>query len=482
MKLLVEELNPPSAFNSVKLQERVDVKKAAEESFKNGNVSEFKVAMNSLFKSYKDDAKNPQQFEQLFKLAEKHLTNIIINGEADRKNTIQLPEASAKDSPEKIVSDQFKAYAAEKDKISSTLQQLDTLQASEVALSTSNIVKNIYQDLDESTRTKSKEEYDNLQLNLNKLKFIITDNPDKLMKGGLRQEVINAQKAVNIAMEKFAEKIVPDDPDLRTAFSDKLSKIQEQEWEASIKRQEEILKSSGLPEYQSNQAILEKYGQMGDLMSIIQAAYPQGTSLEISINEGKKQISNFTFSPDASMAAPARTVRIGEFNIPIPGALGSPAGSHTDRSGNNIRIDNGFVIISNKENHTKRLITPQGTDIEFHPRGTPHKTLVEEKYMASNRIGNSVITAEPGNRVLKQNLAALQQRTGISAGLSKATTNNSTPVSSIQTKYGDVFGMDSMGFYTFETRNDGRFIAYDASPDRMQDYNFNAPRTILFES
>ena len=76
----------------------------------------------------------------------------------------------------------------------------------------------------------------------------------------------------------------------------------------------------------------------------------------------------------------------------------------------------------------------------------------------------------------------MQRRTGANAGLSKATTNNSTPVSSIQTKYGDVFGMDPMGFYTFETRNDGRFIAYDESPDRTKDYNFNAPRTTLFES
>ena len=480
MKLLVEELNPPSAFNTVKLQKRSRANKITEEAFKSGNVSEFQTAMNSLFESYKDDAKNPGQFEQLFKLAEKHLTSIIINSEADRQNTFQPPEVSDQDSPEAVVSKVSKATAAGKNRISSTLQQLDTLEASEVALSTSNIVRDIYQDLDESTKATSKEEYDNLQLNLNKLKFIINDNPDKLMKRDLRQEVIDAQNAVNTAMEKFAEKIVPDDPDLRTAFSDKLSKIQEQEWEASIKRQEEILKSSGLPEYQSNQVILEKYGQMGDLMSIIQAAYPQGTSLEISINEGKKKISSFTFSPDASMAAPARTVRIGEFKIPIPGAPGSSADSYTDKSGNNIRIENGFVVIS-KENHTKRLITPQGTDIEFYPKGTPHKTIVEEKYMASNMIGHSVIAREPGNSALKQNLAAFQRRTGISAGLSKAT-NNSTPVSSIQTRYGDVFGMEPMGYYTFEARNDGRFIAYDANPDRMQDYNFNAPRTILFES
>ena len=482
MKLLIEELNPPSSFNPVKLQERSRANNSTEAAFKNGNVSEFKTAMDSLFESYKDDAKNPGQFEQLFKLAEKHLTNIIINSEADRKNTIQLPEASAQDSPEKVVSDQFKAYAAGKDKISSTLQQLDTLEASEIALSTSNIVKNIYEDLDVSTKTNSKDEYDNLQLNLHKLKLIITDNPDKLMKKDLRQEVIDAQKAVNIAMEKFAEKIVPNDPTLSERFSEKLIKIQEQEWAASIKRQEEILKSSGLPEYQSNETVLEKHSHMGDLMSIIQAAYPQGTSLEISINEGKKQISSFTFSPDASIAAPARTVRIGEFNIPIPGAPGSPAGSHTDRSGNSIRIDNGFVIISDKEGHMKRLITPQGTDIEFYPEGTPHKTLLNEKYMASSRIGNDIITAEPGNRALRQNLAALQRKTGASAGLSNATTNKSTPVSSIQTKYGDVFGMEPMGYYTFEARNDGRFIAYDASPDRMKDYNFNAPKTTLFQS
>ena len=482
MKLLIEELNPPSSFNPVKLQERSRANKITEEAFKSGNVSEFQTAMNSLFESYKDDAKNPGQFEQLFKLAEKHLTNIIINSEADKKNTIQLPEASAQDSPEKVVSDQFKAYAAGKDKISSTLQQLDTLEASEIALSTSNIVKNIYEDLDVSTKTNSKDEYDNLQLNLHKLKLIITDNPDKLIKRGLRQEVIDAQKAVNTAMEKFAEKVIPDDPTLRERFSEKLIKIQEQEWAASIKRQEEILKSSGLPEYQSNQAILEKYGQMGDLMSIIQAASPQDTSLEISINEGKSEISRFTFSPDASMAAPARTIRIGEFNIPIPGAPGSSAGSHTDGSGNNIRIENGFVVISDKENHTKRLITPQGTDIEFYPKGTPHKTLLNEKYMASSRIGNDIITAEPGNRALRQNLAALQRRTGISAGLSKATNNNSTPVSSIKTKYGDVFKMDPMGYYNFVARNNGSFTAYDASPDRMQGYNFNAPRRTLFES
>jgi hypothetical protein len=215
---------------------------------------------------------------------------------------------------------------------------------------------------------------------------------------------------------------------------------------------------------------------------ILPCASPQGTSLEISINEGKKQVSSFTFSPDARNAAPARTVRIGEFNIPIPGAPGSPAGSHTDKSGNNIRIDNGFVIISDKEGHMKRLITPQGTDIEFYPKGTPHKTLLNEKYMASSRIGNDIITAEPGNRALRQNLAAFQRKTGASAGLSNATTNKSTPVSSIQTKYGDVFGMEPMGYYTFEARNDGRFIAYDASPDRMQDYNFNAPKTTLFQS
>jgi hypothetical protein len=476
MKLLIEELNPPSSFNPVKLQERSRANKITEEAFKSGNVSEFQTAMNSLFESYKDDAKNPGQFEQLFKLAEKHLTNIIINSEADRKNTIQLPEASAQDSPEKVVSDQFKAYAAGKDKISSTLQQLDTLEASEIALSTSNIVKNIYEDLDVSTKTNSKDEYDNLQLNLHKLKLIITDNPDKLIKRGLRQEVIDAQKAVNTAMEKFAEKVIPDDPTLRERFSDKLIKIQEQEWAASIKRQEEILKSSGLPEYQSNETVLEKHSHMGDLMSIIQAAYPQGTSLEISINEGKKQISSFTFSPDTRNAAPSRTVRIGEFNIPIPGAPGSPAGSHTDKSGNNIRIDNGFVIISDKGNHTKRLITPQGTDIEFYPQGTSHKPLLEEKYMASNRA------TEPGNSALKRNLAAFQRKTGASAGLSNATTNKSTPVSSIQTKYGDVFGMDPMGYYTFEARNNGSFTAYDASPDRMNDYNFNAPRRTLFQS
>jgi hypothetical protein len=276
MKLLIEELNPPSAFNVVKLQERSRANKITEEAFKSGNVSAFQTAMNSLFKSYKDDAKNPGQFEQLFKLAEKHLTNIIINSEADRKNTIQLPEASAQDSPEKVVSDQFKAYAAGKDKISSTLQQLDTLEASEIALSTSNIVKNIYEDLDVSTKTNSKDEYDNLQLNLHKLKLIITDNPDKLMKKDLRQEVIDAQKAVNIAMEKFAEKIVPNDPTLSERFSEKLIKIQEQEWAASIKRQEEILKSSGLPEYQSKETVLEKHSHMSDLMSIIQAASPQG--------------------------------------------------------------------------------------------------------------------------------------------------------------------------------------------------------------
>ncbi|MEB3314751.1 MAG: hypothetical protein VKK32_00855 [Candidatus Melainabacteria bacterium] len=481
MKLLVEELNPPSAFNPVKLQGRSRANKITEEAFKSGNVSEFKTAMSSLFELYKNDAKNPKQFEQLFKLAEKHLTNIIINGEADQKNTIQLPEVSTKDSPEKVVSDQIKAYAAEKDKISSKLQQLDTLEASEIALSTSNIVKNLYEDLDKPTQNNSKEEYDNLQLVLSKLKFIINDNPDKLMKRDLRQEVIDAQNAVNTAMEKFAEKVIPDDPILRERFSEKLTTIQEQEWAASIKRQEKILKSSGLPEYQSNQAILEKYGQMGDLMSIIQAASPQGTSLEISINEGNVEISRFTFSPDASIAAPARTVRIGEFNIPIPGAPGSPAGSHTDRSGNNIRVENGFVIISDKENHTKRLITPQGTDIEFYPKGTPHKPLLEEKYMASNRIGNSAIAAEPGNSALKKNLAALQRRTGVSGGLSKATTNNSTPVSSIQTKYGDVFGMDSMGFYTFETRNNGKFVAYDADPNRTKNYNFNAPKTTLFD-
>jgi hypothetical protein len=481
MKLLIEELNPPSSFNPVKLQERSRANNSTEAAFKNGNVSEFKTAMDSLFESYKDDAKNPKQFEQLFKLAEKHLTSIIINSEADKQNTFKLPEVSPKDSPEKIISDRSKAYAAEKEKISSTLQQLDTLQASEIALSTSNIVRDIYQDLDESTQATSKEEYNNLQLSLNKLKFIINDNPDKLMNKDLRQEVIDAQNAVNTAMEKFAEKVIPDDPILRERFSEKLTTIQEQEWAASIKRQEETLKSSGLPEYQSNKVILEKYGQMADLMSIIQAAYPQGTSLEISINEGKNQISSFTFSPDASMAAPARTVRIGEFKIPIPGAPGSSADSYTDKSGNNIRIENGFVVIS-KENHTKRLITPQGTDIEFYPKGTPHKTLIDEKYMASSRIGNDIITAEPGNRALRQNLAALQRRTGISAGLSKATTNNSTPVSSIQTKYGDVFGMEPMGYYTFVARNNGSFTAYDASPDRMQGYNFNAPRRTLFES
>ncbi|MBU6197646.1 MAG: hypothetical protein KGO93_08800 [Cyanobacteria bacterium REEB446] len=482
MKLITEELNPPSAFNSVKLQERSLANKITEEAFKNGNVSEFKTAMNSLFESYRDDARNIRQFEQLFKLAVKHLTNIIINSEADQKNTIQLPQGSTKDSPEKVVSDQIKAYAAERNRISSKLQQLDTLEASEIALSTSNIVKNIYEDLDKPTQNNSKEEYDVLQLNLHKLKLIINNNPDKLMKRGLRQEVIDAQQAVNAAMERFAEKVIPNDPNLRQEFSEKLTRIQEQEWAASIKRQEEILKSSGLPEYQSNETVLEKHSHMSDLMSIIQAASPQGTSLEISINEGKKQVSSFTFSPDARNAAPARTVRIGEFNIPIPGAPGSPAGSHTDRSGNNIRVENGFVIISDKENHTKRLITPQGTDIEFYPKGTPHKPLLEEKYMASNRIGNSAIAAEPGNSALKKNLAALQRRTGVSGGLSKATTNNSTPVSSIQTKYGDVFGMDPMGFYTFETRNNGRFTAYDASPDRMKDYNFNAPRTTLFES
>jgi hypothetical protein len=482
MKLLVEELNPPSAFNPIKLQERSRANNITEAAFKNGNVSEFKTAMGSLFESYKDDARNPRQFEQLFKLAEKHLTNIIINGKADEKNTIQLPEVSAKDSPEKAVIDFSKATAAEKDKISSTLQELDTLEASEIALSTSNIVKNIYQDLDESIQFNSNEEYNNLQAALHEIQLIIKDNPDKLMKRGLRQEVIDAQKAVNTAMEKFAEKIIPDDPTLRKEFSEKLTRIQEQEWAASITRQEEILKSSGLPEYQSNETVLEKHSHMGDLMSIIQAASPQGTSLEISINEGKKQVSSFTFSPDASKAAPARTVRIGEFNIPIPGAPGSPAGSHTDKSGNKIRVENGFVIISDKENHTKRLITPQGTDIEFYPKGTPHKPLLEEKYMASNRIGNSVIAADPGNSALRKNLAAFQRRTGISGGLSKATTNNSTPVSSIQTKYGDVFGMDRMGYYTFETRNNGRFTAYDASPDRMKDYNFNAPRRTLFES
>ena len=102
--------------------------------------------------------------------------------------------------------------------------------------------------------------------------------------------------------------------------------------------------------------------------------------------------------------------------------------------------------------------------------------------MASNMIGHSVIAREPGNSALRQNLAALQRRTGISAGLSKATNNNSTTVSSVQTPSGDVLGMDQMGFYTFQIKKDGEFIAYDADPHRMKDYPLNAPKTTLFQS
>jgi hypothetical protein len=479
MKVLVEELNPPSKADVSEYQKKIVAKEVAEGFFKEGNVSEFKTAMTNLFDLYKKEVKNPKQFEQLFKLAEKHLTNIIINSEADRKNTIQLPKVSAKDNPEKVVIEFSEAIIAEKDKISSTFQQLDTLEASEIALSTSNIVKNIYQDLDQSTQIKSNEEYNKLQSALHEIQLIIKDNPDKLMKRGLRQEVIDAQRVVNTAMEKFAEKVMPDDPTLRKEFSEKLIKIQEQEWAASIKRQQEILKSSGLPEYQSTDAVLNKNSHMDDLMSIIQAASPTGTSLEISIQKGDRQISSFAFSPDARNAAPARTVRIGEFNIPIPGAPGSPAGSHTDKSGNNIRVENGFVIISDKEHHTKRLITPQGTDIEFYPKGTPHKPLLEEKYMASNRIGNSAIAAEP-NSALKKNLAAFQRGQGGGGGLSQATTKGSTPVKSIQTPQGGVLGMEPMGSYAFEAGNNGKFIAYDASPDRKNGYNFNAPKTDVF--
>jgi len=477
MKLLISEINPPSSFNSIKLNERETLIHNAEKAFQGADASGFKIAMNNLFDSYKGEAKNNKQFEQLFKLAENHLTSMILNRENDQKSIIQRPEISAS-SPERMMSEQFKAHAAERDKLMRKLKNLDTLEASEIALSTSNIIKDIYKELPEELQKASKAEYDNLQLSLAKLKMTINDNPDVSVKRELRQEVIDAQKTVNTAMEKFGEKILPEQPSLKAEFLEKLTSIQEKEWAASLERQQEILKASGLPEYQTNQQVLDKHAGMASLMSMIQSNSPKGTALEITIKEGQKEISKFDFSPDANQAAPSKMLRIGEFNIPIPGAPGSAEGAHTDKEGNKISVANGFVIISDRENHTKRLITPQGTDIEFHPKGTPHKVQLEEKYMASSRY----TMAEPGNRQLKANLAALQRKTGASAGLSKATTNNSTPVSSIQTKYGEVYGMEPNGYYTFEIKNNGKFIAYDADPERTKSHNFNAPKTTVFET
>lgn len=498
----LEALVPPVksenlTFQAIQEGERIKkIKVEAQNSFSNKDTVKLKEKLKELFEIYKKRSNEPEELEKMFNLAFKHLETILTTFESDKSNVINKPETLAEEDPSSQLSQTFKDQSAAKNKMELELQNLETMVESAGAFSTVNVMNNLFSELTPDVQEKSKTRFEKVNnaledlsrtaMNLAALKtketnFAEIEEMNKVLDS--KQEMINQE------IDTLAEIIAPNE-ESRLKLSELLKKLEEKEISRTEEEQEKLLKESTLPEHQTNEEILKKYGNFAELAMTLgteEMKEKLGAQLIIDVKEGDKVIkSDLKYLTDTAKVSNVQEVIINEYRIPIPGANGTENFIHTDNKGNRIEVENGFVNIRDNKNTLRRKITPLGVDMHFHPEGTKHKPVLGDyKYKSSVRAGyGKYAMQEPGNRKMRENTARLYRDRGIPM---KADTNENRnrahpPVETIETKFGEVFHLDPFAYYNFQAKNDGSLVAYEDDPNKIKDHNFKAPKVLLYRS
>lgn len=467
------------------------LKTRAHEAYNNSDFETMKESMTEIANIFKDLLKDKPEHQEdvdsLFSIAVNKLINIKTN---DGDNIATPEEENNVIDKSLSLIDMTDNQRAGVQKLKQSLDSIEIVKATGLDIALHNVIRDIY---DETLKQVSdREQFQASFEKISKINQEIIDIKTDLLKRTFVKDDLQAELAaknleLNEELTRFAKLATGGEDAVSKEFAARIEQLIDQEADIAAEFIQSELEKQNSPEYQTDEQILTKYGDMAELASTLMAkSNGAHTVLSIGIgnNKGETLLKELKFNTDNPKVSAYEDIQIGDYLIPIPHAdqidSGSRQSTYIDQnSGYKVEVNSGgFMKISDKDGHTTHMVSPLGVEMQFSDAETPHAKTFSELKIKDTFRNKGDKTGDLFGRQLKSKLEIFQR--GKQSPLAKSKAKALTPILRIINTYGGIDELEPNGKYAHSIDYKGKLTAFTDSPERLTATNVTAPRQVLF--